>query len=227
MDSCIEFSGSIHGQELRDSYFGLVFGIMAVIRSGRLCEDKSVLDKLLGQLVELGPKKVYLSDICSELLVSLVQSLPAKRLLKHLLPKIMPLLVREPAGADTIALTLALEARGSEINDISEPNIWQSRWRKGRVLHHSNFNAIIAALCDNGNSLPTLHCAWRLVFTQLVVSKASLIQDFWNRVFDEGLFSPARATHDRKALGFKLFLTFFPLLAHDKVCYLLFSVYLV
>lgn len=67
-------TGSMKGQEERDNYFGLIFGLASIIQSGRCTGDKldkKLVSDIVDKLVQLSTKKSYLREPALQVCVAL------------------------------------------------------------------------------------------------------------------------------------------------------------
>eukprot|EP01125_Pyxidicula_operculata_P012838 TRINITY_DN4231_c0_g1_i1.p1 TRINITY_DN4231_c0_g1~~TRINITY_DN4231_c0_g1_i1.p1 ORF type:complete len:1287 (+),score=379.66 TRINITY_DN4231_c0_g1_i1:74-3934(+) len=189
------------GAEIRDHLFGIVFGGMSLVRSGRIqkefnevsesenVETKNRVEvtvmKLVENLLKVSTMKSFLPEVCYEVLFSLLKQVPKYFFKSHLLPVFLPLMEKDPNEwkAEQVALLLNLKSIfGFRIAKHSK------FWSKNKPLHPSNLNKIKPALLEIAGGATKLHSVWKYVFEHLKSSSPHNRVDFWNGVIDE-LFS--------------------------------------
>jgi hypothetical protein len=103
-------------REQRNAYFGRIFGYMSVVTAGRLTAEDEFVGQVVTQLVDLGRKKSYLTELCSEALYKIVADVSMDTLTGTVTD-----FLRDKVGStvvDPIVLTawLAMEERGVDVS---------------------------------------------------------------------------------------------------------------
>ena len=210
VEKYINVTNSAKSQEQKDGYFGQAFGLFAVIRSGRIAEDESIVGTIVAKIVKLARTRSFLSEVCCEAIVDLVGTVSAAALEEHVVPKIG----QPDKSLDQMDITLALavEGKGGELGTLEGLPATP-------VAASGNYGVLTDILSDIAGTTPLLPCWWRLLIAQTVAqgaAKAGALQQFWSTMVDAALFSEQRATHGRKALGFAIFREMLPGLQGDQ-----------
>eukprot|EP00658_Telonema_sp_P-2_P073600 TRINITY_DN6269_c0_g1_i1.p1 TRINITY_DN6269_c0_g1~~TRINITY_DN6269_c0_g1_i1.p1 ORF type:complete len:707 (+),score=208.11 TRINITY_DN6269_c0_g1_i1:72-2192(+) len=185
-------------QQERDALFGRVFGLMAVVRSGRC--DAEAAEAVIDSAATLMNSKSYMPPVVVAVLVELVD-----RLGSDLVPQLVDPLKRvldlppEEYNASLLQLLLHLHLHHMEGEAVLE---MVPRWRGITIpiLSAENMDKLSAALMDS--STPTVHPVWDYVL-HATEDKAgqAFLRRLWSEVVDSGLML---SSHERKAVGFDL-----------------------
>ncbi|KAI9171461.1 DNA polymerase V [Paramyrothecium foliicola] len=204
--------GSIPGQEERDHFFGLLFGLECFLRSKILFDDISRWQTVLELLLKLGTKKVWLRSQCGWILVQALNQMSQKQVEGMLRTVTDSGMATTPEG---IAIWLVALKRFPEIN--VKP--WKNPLQKkslgdvAAILKESFQDSSRSngdkATTNSGQSTWTaqLHFVWDIILAHFAESQDDTpdeFEQFWFRVVDEGLFSK-NATDGQKFKGFMVF----------------------
>ncbi|ERS98598.1 hypothetical protein HMPREF1624_05385 [Sporothrix schenckii ATCC 58251] len=216
-------AANLPGQEERDHYWGLLFGLQSFVESGILFGPGDngrvrYWDTLLQHLLQLGHKKVWLrSQACFVVVQAIARGrLPDKATVAATLQT-----VASDASGDSLAKTpeglgmwLAALARFPEM---ALPAPWTAPLAPGShkdvvaVLKNSggdndgNSEASSSKTVKQGNASAQLHFVWDLLLDALLVDGAAKRFDaFWVAVVDQVYFAKGASDH-QKLTGFKVF----------------------
>ncbi|KAM3434564.1 hypothetical protein NHJ13734_005955 [Beauveria thailandica] len=203
--------GNIPGQEERDHYLGQLFGIECLVSSGVIFGEPTRWNMVLDLLLKIAQKKVWLRSQCAWVLVQALQQMDqssAEATLRQI----------DEAGmaktADGVAIWITAMNR--------YPNIKVKPWRHplaaktlgdlAAVLKES-FNESSKDQNEKKKSAPKqanwtaqLHFVWDMLLAHYAGEgvKADELDQFWQRVVDDGFFSKS-ATDGQKFKGFMVF----------------------
>lgn len=232
-------------QELRDAYFGRIFGLMALVRSGRLLGSKADMDltrRVVVALVTFSSERIYLTDLCLRALLSIIEGLKGSQLVA-LFDVLGPAMQPDEASAFSVALVFACRKHKSALRKAKlNP---ESKWPESNLLCKAASRALSLALGDCGSSLPKIHPAWEMLLTEVLKPEnRKMFREFWSNCVDKGksifkrshpssflhgwvflsflylilgLYGKGRATHDRRALGYALTCHVFPHITEKQV----------
>ncbi|PNY26342.1 DNA polymerase V [Tolypocladium capitatum] len=203
--------GNIPGKEERDHYFGQLFGIECFVRSRTLFTDISRWNAVLGLLLQLGNKKIWLRSQCGWVLVQALEQMSKEEAEDTLLKIADSGLAKTPEG---VAAWLVAQSR--------YPDLKLKPWHN--PLSSKSLGDLAAVLKESfkdsgkdSNDKPQnkqagwtaqLHFVWDIILGCYVKGGAEAgvdgLSQFWNRVVDDGLFS-RNATDGQKFKGFMVF----------------------
>eukprot|EP00037_Helgoeca_nana_P018190 m.173900 g.173900 ORF g.173900 m.173900 type:complete len:1192 (-) comp24337_c0_seq1:596-4171(-) len=199
-------------REQKDMQFGYAFGLLGVVQSQQLAKSPECVLLVLGKLLTLSKLKTYLSDVCAQIAVDLIESIPQAVLQEHVAPHLAELLVGETPSKEDFAVALALQRCGVSVTTLG--------WYDARELGHpKDFAAVATSLSDAGGQTVALP-PWWAQYIRLVCNEAAdpaVIHKFWSLTVETALFGDNRATVERKALGFTLLRTALPLLTPEQI----------
>jgi len=245
LDACLETTGSMKGNEVRDVLLGRVFGTGAIVRSGAVA-DASEAAVIAQELVAVANKKSFLKEAACMVLLELGEGLPGGALAAMVedAPSLAAWLTTDLEAASPEALLLALRfwaalpaptlkacrllPKGAPrpppdlfTPSSSLPDPEASRAAAAAFFSAAHMTALRPILIASHASHPRLHLLWTTLFALLVpgftVKKdekargdggaeevgPGQLETLWSVVVEDGLF--AGTSHERKALGFKLF----------------------
>ncbi|KAL1890421.1 DNA-directed DNA polymerase [Sporothrix stenoceras] len=211
-------AANLPGQEERDHYWGLLFGLQSFVESGILFGPGdngrvSFWDSLLERLLQLGHKKVWLR---SQACFVVVQAIARGRLPDEATVAATLQTVASDTNGDSLAKTpeglgmwLAALARFPEM---ALPAPWTSPLAPGShkdvvaVLKNSGSGDDEAGpKTKQGNASAQLPFVWDLLLNELLVGGAAKRFDaFWVAVVDQVYFAKGASDH-QKLTGFKVF----------------------
>ncbi|CAK7209877.1 DNA-directed DNA polymerase [Sporothrix bragantina] len=219
-------AANLPGQEERDHYWGQLFGLQSFVESGILfaAGDEgrvSRWDTLLGHLLQLGHKKVWLrSQACFVVVQAIARGrLPDEATVAATLQKVASdmegtgtssSLAKTPEG---LGMWLAAMARFPKM---VLPAPWAAPLAPGShkdvvaVLKSGSIDDNEAKGVKQGNASAQLHFVWDLLLGALLLGKSSDQDDakrfdsFWVAVVDQVYFAKGASDH-QKLTGFKVF----------------------
>ncbi|KAE9381910.1 putative DNA polymerase V [Stipitochalara longipes BDJ] len=208
--------GDLSGQEEKDHFLGLLFGLQSFVRAKVLFEDENRWDTILGKLLELAKKKPWIREECGWVIVEALAQMDqsqAESTLEFLYDSGLAL---SPEG---VGIWLTAKNRFPDMKFPIKP--WG---QSGNPLEH--LKSLAKALKESsnedesdktrqakqtGNWNPQLHFVWKVVLAQYAAAAKekkhgikSEFENFWKVAVDENLFS-ASASRERKFWGFLLF----------------------
>ena len=208
MVSTMSVSSNMKGDESRDVFFGRVFGCMALIRCGRLAGEAA--RRVAEMLAHAAAKKVFLGEICVELIGELAKQRGFKSFEAELLPEICDLLA-ETGNVDSVCLVARLRALFPDERPASDcPPVWNS----SPLTHPKNLQTVAEALKNSTTNHPRVHSVWGHVLADLGGDDAPHLPTLWNSIVEEGLLT---STHERRYLAFELFAQLAPRVAGRAV----------
>ncbi|TQV95651.1 hypothetical protein V2A60_000835 [Cordyceps javanica] len=215
--------GNIPGQEERDHYLGQLFGLECFVSSGVIFAEPTRWNMVLDLLLKIARKKVWLRSQCGWVIVQALQQMDqtsAEATLRQV----------DDAGmaktADGVAFWITAMARF--------PHIKVKPWR-----HHPLASKTLADLASvlkesfneatkdpsekkgnapkQANWTAQLHFVWDILLAYYAGDgvKADELDQFWQRVVDDGFFSKS-ATDGQKFKGFMVFQKMLEGLAEQK-----------
>ncbi|KAH8771491.1 putative DNA polymerase V [Hyaloscypha finlandica] len=211
--------GDLSGQEEKDHFLGLLFGLQSFVRAKVLFgddEDDNRWDTILGKLLELATKKPWIREECGWVIVEALAQMNQSQA-EHTLESLHDTgLAQSPEG---VGIWLTAKNRFSDMKFPTKP--WG---QSGNPLEH--LKSLAKALKESsnedesdktkqakqtGNWNPQLHFVWKVVLAQYATAAKekkhgikSEFENFWKVAVDENLFS-ASASRERKFWGFLLF----------------------
>lgn len=191
---------------------------MAISRSGRLGGDDAALaGDIVEALMKIGQAKSYLRTICCEAVLDVIGCVGSAVLETNVAPAISTVLAGwKEASPEAVALLLSLEANGVQT---PAPSDWLLASPVASVRNYPKLAQILATA--PGSAPGGVPAAWRLIAVSLSSGSAAEVKEFWRVFVDDSLFHHERATHERKALGFKLLGHYLQVLAPSQVPMLL------
>ncbi|KAK8088180.1 DNA polymerase V-like protein [Apiospora hydei] len=222
-------NGALPGQEERDLYYGQLFGLQSFIESKVLFgSDDSRWSKVMGLLLDLANKKVWLRSQCVWLIVETLPQMgeaKAKETIEQLI-KIGLGKTAEGVGLWLGALTCYPDMKMPS-KPWSHPLATKSLPELANVLKDNvkqddgNKEAVVLK-AKSGSWNAQLHFVWDLILSYFIErvkkSKSNDAGDlklFWSTVIDDGLFSK-NATEGQKFRGLMIFQKFLQAFAAQK-----------
>eukprot|EP00040_Diaphanoeca_grandis_P004895 m.30508 g.30508 ORF g.30508 m.30508 type:complete len:811 (-) comp16297_c0_seq1:121-2553(-) len=213
LEEHLNVSRGAKSRETKDAFFGQAFGLMSIVRSGRLDAADDALFSVTTKLAALSRAKSFLCEVCCEAVVDLVANCSMESLEEHVKRAVRTADSAQAVDTFDISTALALEARGVQLETL--PGLVTSP-----VSHPANFESLSVVMSDVKGSTPQLPCWWRMLITQVTAAagtEISTLQSFWDTMVEQALFAENRATHERKALGFSIFKELLPGLTGAQV----------
>ncbi|EGG21728.1 DNA polymerase V family protein [Cavenderia fasciculata] len=221
----------ITGRDLseRESHYGRLFALMALIRSGRIEESyklvteptnsfayngntpssEHIVEAIIEQLIFISRKRAIYVDLSYELLVSVIELLDESNLpilwshIKTLIPEKI-----DDYSPELLSLLYFISARFSSFDITKSCKGWSNK----SIFHQSNLKLLKNIYSETVKSHPRVHKIWKLTINALVQGhkeNASLIE-FWNVVVENNLFRTS--SNMKKYLGLQLFEMLLPMI---------------
>ncbi|KAI8907298.1 DNA polymerase phi-domain-containing protein [Gorgonomyces haynaldii] len=186
-------------------YFSRIFGYQALVLSGileRATPDQ--MHELSNNLIKIFNTKNYLRQASCSVLIDLcaVPNGDAQYTAEHFLT----------AFVYPEHIWFALKLQGQELD-------WTKMlkdWKHGKILHHKNMNKLSEILVTADYLDMNVHPVFNTIVESIVKAendKNMTLEQFWTLV-DRHFFT---ATHERKYLGFQMFLAILPLINPDQI----------
>eukprot|EP01043_Picozoa_sp_COSAG02_P001371 COSAG02_NODE_29_length_51136_cov_346.293317_6_plen_970_part_00 len=205
MVATMAVSSNMKGDESRDVFFGRVFGCMALIRCGRL--EGQAAQRVAEMLAHAAAKKVFLGEICVELIGELANQRGFTAFKAELLPEIGELLA-DHSNVNSVCLVARLRALFP--NKRPEAAQCPGFWNSSPLSHPKNLQTVAEALKNSTTNHPRVHSVWGHVLADLGGDDAPHLPTLWNSIVEEGLLT---STHERRYLAFELFAQLAPKIA--------------
>ncbi|KAM3560974.1 hypothetical protein MY1884_002619 [Beauveria asiatica] len=203
--------GNIPGQEERDHYLGQLFGIECLVSSGVIFGEPTRWNMVLDLLLKIAQKKVWLRSQCAWVLVQALQQMDqtsAEATLRQI----------DEAGmaktADGVAIWITAMNRypNTKVKPWRHPLAAKTLGDLAAVLKESlnesskDQNEKKKSAPKQANWTAQLHFVWDMLLAHYAGEgvKADELDQFWQRVVDDGFFSKS-ATDGQKFKGFMVF----------------------
>ncbi|KAK8055321.1 DNA polymerase V family protein [Apiospora rasikravindrae] len=222
-------NGALPGQEERDLYYGQLFGLQSFIESKVLFgSDDSRWSKVMGLLLDLANKKVWLRSQCVWLIVETLPQMgeaKAKETIEQLIK------IGLGKTAEGVGLWLGAMTCYPEMKMPSKP--WShplatkslpelANVLKDNVKQDDGNKEAVMLKAKSGSWNAQLHFVWDLILAYFIErvkkSKSNDSGDlklFWSTVIDDGLFSK-NATEGQKFRGLMIFQKFLQAFSAQK-----------
>ncbi|KAM3543293.1 hypothetical protein ARSEF1564_003823 [Beauveria bassiana] len=214
--------GNIPGQEERDHYLGQLFGIECLVSSGVIFGEPTRWNMVLDLLLKIAQKKVWLRSQCAWVLVQALQQMDQKSA-EATLRKIDEVGMAKTADGVAIWITAMNRYPDIKVKPWRHPLAAKTFGDLAAVLKES-FNESSKDQNEKKNSAPKhanwtaqLHFVWDILLAHYAGEgvKADELDQFWQRVVDDGFFSKS-ATDGQKFKGFMVFQKMLEGLADQK-----------
>ena len=196
-------------QEERDALFGRIFGLMAVVRSGRLVGEgnEESLVTIVKACGELMIAKNYLPPVVAAVLQELCTDLPVQTIVDELASPLQELLDMPAADYTASALQLLLHLEKNQL--ATQPDTLRSlipQWEGVQLplLQPANLLLLTPALAESSATHPQRHPVWDHVLELALdgtTSGSTWLRALWEAVVDNGLLA---SSHERKYLALDL-----------------------
>ncbi|OAA71449.1 DNA polymerase V [Cordyceps fumosorosea ARSEF 2679] len=214
--------GNIPGQEERDHYLGQLFGIECFVSSGVIFAEPTRWNMVLDLLLKIAQKKVWLRSQCGWVVVQALRQMDqasAEATLKQIADANLA------KTADGVALWITAMSRYPDIKvkPWRHPLATKTLGDLASVLKESLNESGKDASEKKGNApkqanwTAQLHFVWDMLLAYYAGEdvKADELDQFWQRVVDDGFFSK-NATDGQKFKGFMVFQKMLEGLADQK-----------
>ncbi|KAK8095638.1 DNA polymerase phi-domain-containing protein [Apiospora kogelbergensis] len=221
-------NGALPGQEERDLYYGQLFGLQCFIESKVLFGDNDRWSQVMGLLLELANKKVWLRSQCVWLILETLPQMGEAKAIETIQQLIKIGLGKTAEG---VGLWLRATTCYPEIKMPSKP--WShplatkslpelANVLKDNVKQDDGAKDAVVIKAKSGSWNAQLHFVWDLILAYYIeryqTSKTNDAGDFklfWSTVIDDGLFSK-NATEAQKFRGLMIFQKFLQGFAAQK-----------
>ena len=203
-------AGNIPGQEVKDHYFGQVFGLFAFVQSNVLFEPSRRWKTVLELLLKLARDKVWLRSLCGWTIIHALPQMDEKEAESTLSKMTDAGLAHTPEG---VACWMVAMDEFSKL-DVKpwrhHPLSTKTLSNLARVLKErpqgDGMDGIDGGKTKQANWTPQLHFVWDLILKHYLADgvKPSEFEQFWSTVMDESLFSQS-ASDGQKFTGFSVF----------------------
>lgn len=180
--------GQVPGQEERDHFFGQLFGLECFVRSGIVFSEESRWNKILGLLLRLAYKKVWLRSQCGWVIVQAIGQMDKKQIQSTLEKVAESGIARTPEG---VAIWLVALNRF--------PDLKVKPWN--HPLSNKSLSELTAVLKESLRNQPDeddgkkskqanwtaqLHFVWDIILAHYAKEtiKAEELEPFWSHVVD-------------------------------------------
>ncbi|WBW71318.1 rRNA processing protein Pol5 [Schizosaccharomyces osmophilus] len=210
-------TGNLKGQEERDYYFGLLFGLQTISFSSvlqRKSSSKDDFQRMVDLLVQLSDKKSWLRDTCFLVLYDLVKQIPVLSYASEAYDIVDKLLQTTAVSKSSEGIGLYLCMSHLPENVKTHPTS-MSGWDPVYPLHKSNLVTLSKVLRQvEVQEMGGQHSAWkqklpyvwRFLFNEYKNNSNKQLapfENFWNVVVDEGVFA-STSSLERKFWGLQI-----------------------
>jgi DNA polymerase phi len=181
--------------------FGRLFGIQVLIQTGLLQRSSTTLEeiiRIMDMLFEFMDSKMYLKQVCTQILINMLQSLSDTA---HCQPIVAHLLSRLTSGINNpeiLWMALQLESMKVDISGLMKGN----EWKHEIILHPDNKVHLGNILKESTFNHPQIHPVWLMILEKTGQSQAMTLRELWESCVEGILFE---SSHERRYLGFLLF----------------------
>lgn len=202
-------TGNIPGQEVKDHYFGQVFGLFAFVQSNVLFEPSRRWKTVLDLLLKLAKDKVWLRSLCGWTVIHALPQMDEKEAASTLSKITDAGLAHTPEG---VACWIVAVDRfpDLDVKPWRHPLSTKTLGNLARVLKErpqsEGMDSLEGSKTKQANWTPQLHFVWDLILKHYLKddTAATDFEQFWCAVMDESLFSQS-ASDGQKFTGFSAF----------------------
>ncbi|KAM3514393.1 hypothetical protein MY11210_001947 [Beauveria gryllotalpidicola] len=214
--------GNIPGQEERDHYLGQLFGIECLVSSGVIFGEPTRWNMVLDLLLKVAQKKVWLRSQCAWVIVQALQQMDQKSA-EATLRQVDEAGMAKTADGVAFWITAMNRYPDIKVKPWRHPLAAKTLADLAAVLKES-FNESSKDQNEKKKSAPKqanwtaqLHFVWDMLLAHYAGEgvKADELDQFWQRVVDDGFFSKS-ATDGQKFKGFMVFQKMLEGLADQK-----------
>ncbi|KAJ3314511.1 hypothetical protein HDV04_006050 [Boothiomyces sp. JEL0838] len=210
-----EKNGTKTGQEEREFYFARLFGYQAIAQSGMLGSELTTeadIQTITGSIVKISKTKDYLRDVCAQIMITVLENCQASPLKKEFSQIILDSFLKDGI-VDSDDVWFAVEA--SRIEGIPSFENLLSDWKKGNVLYPKNKAKLLDVLKNSTyHNTAILHPVFTSIISVISESSTTIsLFEFWSAI-EESFFN---SSHERKFIGFQIFLEILSRVTTDKV----------
>jgi len=189
--------GDLSGQEEKDHYLGLLFGLQSFVRAKVLFENDEMWNVILGKLLELAKKKPWIREECGWVIVEAVAQMSQGQAEFTLESLYVAGLALSPEG---VGIWIKAKGRFPTMKFPNKPwgptgNPLDRLQSLAKALKESSPNddgpATIKQAKQTGNWNPQLHFVWGIVLSQFATAAqqkqsgvASDFENFWKVAVD-------------------------------------------
>ncbi|GER55585.1 DNA polymerase V family [Striga asiatica] len=176
IDTLLEVTSSMKGQEAKDCLLGRLFAYGALARSGKLTEEWNsdnntpLIKEFTSYVIALAAKKRYLQESGVAVILEMVGKLPIEAILSHVLevPGIQQWFegATEPGNPDALLLALKLQEKiGADYNC---GKLLPSPYSKSAFFSADHLTIIANCLKESTFCQPRLHSVWAVLVSNLL-----------------------------------------------------------
>ena len=186
VDAHLDLTGEASSS--RDGYFGRVFALASLIKSGRLVEEPALFKRVTRDLIVYMQKKHYLRECCCSLLCNVVQSVSLKTLKEHITSNLTELL-NDPPSAESLAVAFALTTHAKDIRTLfpdqfSDESIFRQTWTE--IFSDENSSILVEPFQQTAADLPSIHPVWAGFWELLAHEKGISLRAVWSHIIEQG-----------------------------------------
>ncbi|OAA80591.1 DNA polymerase V [Akanthomyces lecanii RCEF 1005] len=203
--------GNIPGQEERDHYLGQLFGLECFVSSRVIFSEPTRWNMVLDLLLKIAQKKVWLRSQCGWVIVQALQQMDQKSAATTL-QQIADANMAKTADGVAFWITAMSRYPDIKVKPWRHPLASKTLGDLAAVLRE-NFNESSKDANEKKGNAPKqanwtaqLHFVWDIILAYYAGEgvKADELDQFWQRVVDDGFFSK-NATDGQKFKGFMVF----------------------
>ncbi|CAA0807383.1 DNA polymerase V family [Striga hermonthica] len=176
IDTLLEVTSSMKGQEAKDCLLGRLFAYGALARSGKLTEEwisdnnTPLVKEFTSCVIALAAKKRYLQESGVAVILEMVGKLPIEAIFSHVLevPGIQQWFegATEPGNPDALLLALKLQEKiGADYNC---GKLLPSPYSKSAFFSADHLTIIANCLKESTFCQPRLHSVWAVLLSNLL-----------------------------------------------------------
>ncbi|EFA77551.1 DNA polymerase V family protein [Heterostelium album PN500] len=218
----------------REALFGRMFGLMAVIKSGRIDKElirraptkssiynanqpidtDNIIESILEQLIYISKKRAVYTELAYEVITALTEQIQTDQNFDKLLPFIKQLIPEniDDYTPDLILLILSLSNNYKKFKLLKHTN----GWSHSSLFNQSNLQFLKIIYAKSVSTHPRVHKVWPTTFAILLQNLPENISvtEFWKKVVENHLFT---STANKKSLGLQLFEILLPMLPATSI----------
>jgi DNA polymerase phi len=181
--------------------FGRLFGIQVLIQSGLLQRSSTTLEeiiKMIDMLFDFMGSKMYLKQVCTQILINLMQTLSDSEHSQSILAHILSKMTNGINNTEFLWIALQMESMDGDISCLMKGNEWKNK----SLLHPDNKVPLGNILKESTFNHPQIHPVWLMILEKTGHSQTMTLRELWEFCVEGILFE---SSHERRYLGFLLF----------------------
>ncbi|KAI8894276.1 DNA polymerase phi-domain-containing protein [Globomyces pollinis-pini] len=212
-----EKNGTKTGQEERELFFGRLFGYLAIAKAGVFNRDSTTINDfslVISTIFKYSDKKDYLKESCCLVLIQILANSKEHKEYEAISTLIIETYLKDKISTvEHIWFTLHVKTLVPEFSGWGKllPD-----WKRSDITYVKNKKKLIDILQSTHYHNSTIHPVYTTLLKSLSNNQDSTsltIFEFWAAV-EESFFT---STHERKFLGFQIFLEILPLVSNEQV----------